>query len=368
MHASMRKVIAIALLLGALVASTLKAQHTASGTLTVVPPNPVIKVSGNHFVNGAGQTIVPRGVDIRSGDFQPSDTTFQQDGITPASLLTWHVNIVRLLLDEDCWLGINGSTNCRGGAYKSATISFINSATAAGIYVIPALAFVAPGTCTSGAQRFNLPDADHAPAFWTDVATTFKSNQGIMFDLFTEPHGIVDNTAGWTLWRDGGSTSGLAYCNGGASYNTAGVQSLVNTVRATGATTQPIILDGLNYAQVFDQWLTFKPTDSSNSIVAGFHIYSNYGCNQACWTGRLALGNLLTAGQLIFTGEVGDTTCTTPAAFLDNYMSWADSKNIGYTVWSWYVRPCNGPTIVSDYNGTPLDSGVDLRNHLLAIQ
>lgn len=140
------------------------------------------------------------------------------------------------------------------------------------------------------------------------------------------------------------------------------MQSLVNTIRATGATTRPILIGGLNYDQVFDQWLTFKPSDTSNSIVANFHIFSDYGCNQACWTG--SLGPLLTAGQLIFS-EIGDTTCTTPATFMDTYMTWADGQSIGYLGWTWYVKPC---TLISDYNGTPIDSGVDLRNHLLAIQ
>ena len=32
-----------------------------------------------------------------------------------------------------------------------------------------------------------LPDADHAITFWTDVATNFKDNPLVLYELFNEP-------------------------------------------------------------------------------------------------------------------------------------------------------------------------------------
>ena len=32
-----------------------------------------------------------------------------------------------------------------------------------------------------------MPDADHAVDFWTDVATTFANDDGVVFELYNEP-------------------------------------------------------------------------------------------------------------------------------------------------------------------------------------
>lgn len=37
-------------------------------------------------------------------------------------------------------------------------------------------------------QQRPMPDADHAPAFWTSVATMFKSYSNVLFDLHNEPY------------------------------------------------------------------------------------------------------------------------------------------------------------------------------------
>ena len=68
----------------------------------------------------------------------------------------------------------------------------------------------------------------------------------------------------------------------------AGFQSLVNTVRATGAT-NVIMIGGLAYSNNLSQWLTYKPTDSRNNLVAFAHIYNFNTCaNTSCWDSQLA--------------------------------------------------------------------------------
>ena len=41
-----------------------------------------------------------------------------------------------------------------------------------------------------------MPDMDHSPAFWTSVATAFKSNPAVVFDLFNEPFDPTDPRSG----------------------------------------------------------------------------------------------------------------------------------------------------------------------------
>jgi aryl-phospho-beta-D-glucosidase BglC (GH1 family) len=205
-----------------------------------------------------------------------------------------------------------------------------------------------------------MADADHSPDFWRSVATTFKANHSVIFDLFNEPY--PDNnrntTAAWTCIRDGGTCTGVPY-------TTAGMQQLVNVVRATGAT-QPLMIAGPRYAGDLDRWLEFEPNDSRRQLMASVHIYglpldSPYRVSTTWdqYVGPLA------AKRPVVIGEFGDTDCT--AHFSPPLMDWADAHGVSYTAWAWVVADCAGnPALISDYNGTPTAFGAGVRNHLLA--
>ena len=82
------------------------------------------------------------------------------------------------------------------------------------------------------------------------MANAFKGNDAVIFDLFNEPYperATGNATTGWTCWRDGGTCPGIGY-------QVAGFQSLVNSVRATGAT-NIIMIGGLAYSNDLTQWL-----------------------------------------------------------------------------------------------------------------
>jgi hypothetical protein len=87
------------------------------------------------------------------------------------------------------------------------------------------------------------------------MASTFKSNPAVIFDLFGEPwpDDTTDSTAAWTCWRDGGTCPGVPYQAGG-------LQELINVVRATGAT-NVLELGGIGYASVFTHLGDNEPTD-----------------------------------------------------------------------------------------------------------
>lgn len=128
---------------------------------------------------------------------------------------------------------------------------------AAGIIAIVNLHFSAPGAAVPDDQ--SPADADHSPAFWRSVATTFRTNHAVIFDMFNEPFpdGNRDTIAAWSCVLRGGACPGVRY-------KTAGMQQLVNTVRAVGAT-QPIMIAGPQYGGVLDRWLQFETEGSSAS-------------------------------------------------------------------------------------------------------
>jgi hypothetical protein len=203
-----------------------------------------------------------------------------------------------------------------------------------------------------------MPNMRYTPAFWTSVATMFKGNNAVVFDLFNEPYHdwaslMLDKPGAWRCWRDGGSCFGIGY-------QVAGFQTLVNTVRATGAT-NVIQLSGLRYANDMRQWLRYKPTDPTGNLTAAAHVYNFNDCKAiSCYNNEL--GPVAAAVPLTI-NEIGENDCG--HGFIDSLMDWADQRGIGYLGWTWNTWDCKkGPALIADHSGTPTTFGVGLKNRL----
>jgi endoglucanase len=65
-------------------------------------------------------------------------------------------------------------------------------------------------------------------------------------------------------------------------------------------------------------------------------------------------------------GELGETDCR--HGYIDQMMPFADSHGIGYLGWTWDAAggwTCKGgPSLITDYQGTPTGFGVGFRDHL----
>jgi hypothetical protein len=271
------------------------------------------------------------------------------DDASIAQIAAWHVNAVRVPLNEDCWLGINGVPAAYAGSnYQNAIVTYVQALNRANIVAILDLHWSAPGTQSASGQQV-MADADHSVAFWSSVATTFKTNTATVFDLYNEPHDIS-----WTCWRDGCSSPG---------WKTAGMQALVDAVRGAGAV-QPLMLGGLGYSSDLSQWLTYEPTDPQHRLVASFHLYNFAGCTtQSCWDSVIAP---IAAQVPVVTGELGENDCA--HGFIDPYLTWADAHGVSYLGWTWDTWDCSsGPALITDYNGTPTAFGAGLKNHLATL-
>jgi endoglucanase len=308
-----------------------------------------IAVSGNHLVNGNGQTIRLLGVN-RSGTEYACIQGWgifdgPNDAASIAAMASWNINAVRIPLNEDCWLNINGANPAYAGAsYQAAIQSYVNLLHQAGLYAILDLHWNAPGTSQSSGQQ-PMADADHGPAFWTSVASFFKTDPAVVFDLYNEPHDIT-----WSCWLNGCTTPG---------WQTAGMQSLVNAVRGTGAT-QPIMIGGLAWANDLSGWLSNQPTDPAHALVASFHNYNFNACAASCWDSTVAP---LATQVPVVTGELGENDCA--HGYIDQYLPWADAHGISYLGWTWDTWNCaSGPALISDYAGTPTAFGIGFKNHL----
>jgi len=307
------------------------------------------------------------------------------DAPDAAAIAAWHATAVRVPLNEDCWLGLNGQPNSSQSSetltqsgYQKAVEEYVEDLNEAGLYAILDLHWSAPGSHVADGQR-PMPD-DHSAAFWTSVASTFKLDPAVVFDAFNEPYSPAEvndpsHPVGWSCWESGGCTvPTVADGNppNGTTYQAVGMQALVTAIRSTGAR-QPILLGGLGYANNLSEWLSHEPSDPDGQLAASFHNYQGEACERpSCWNAEVAP---VAKRVPVVTGEFDQDVCG-PSGFDDEYMNWADEHGVSYLAWGWWVLTqqeigddgCSAYYLISDYSGTPAaPNGVNLHGHLLAL-
>ncbi|RKE23058.1 cellulase family glycosylhydrolase [Streptomyces sp. TLI_171] len=339
-------------------------------------PAPALHVSGNRLVTAAGAAYRLLGVNRSSGEFACVQGKGMWDGpadqATVDAMKAWNVHAVRIPLNEECWLGTSevpaGGTT--GAAYQQAVKAYTDLLVANGINVVLELHWThglytgAGAGCSDVVATCQkpMPDLQYSPTFWTQVATAYKGDDAVLFDLFNEPYpdaadNWTDAAAAWTCLRDGGTCTGIGY-------PVAGMQTLVDAVRATGAT-NVIMTGGLTWTNDLSQWLAYAPADPTGNLMASWHSYNFNGCvTTACWDSTIGS---LAAKVPVQAGEIGQNTCAHD--YLDRVMAWADANGVGYTAWTWNpwgVCGSNGNVLIADWSGTPTATfGEGYRAHLL---
>jgi aryl-phospho-beta-D-glucosidase BglC (GH1 family) len=280
------------------------------------------------------------------------------------------------------------------GDYKQLVKQIVTDAAAQGWYVILDLHKNAPKGTVNGnlveiapesATQNQMADADNSLAFWTAIATDFKGYPNVIFDLFNEPYfdnvvapaGVSGANVAWTILRDGGTNTLFYGANTTFTQNwtSAGMQALVNAVRATGAT-NVVMSAGVSWAQDNSQWVQFAPTDPLKQLALSWHAYPMYGAafgspgytNPGFAQGYAWAQAVLDAGYPIIIGETGDQSSngTTSAPFLAVLLPWVDARNVSVIGWSWNAWGSSDDDLIKDANGTPTDGeGVAFQSWLV---
>ncbi|HUZ89965.1 MAG TPA: cellulase family glycosylhydrolase [Candidatus Acidoferrales bacterium] len=362
----------------------------ASAPLTAVPVSAqdvlAVRVSGNQLVDGRGTRLVLHGYDISATEFacdQGNSAPYgwsifggpNDSAAVMTAMAAWKGNVVRVPLNEDCWLGINGVKPAFGGAtYRSQIVGYVQALHQHGFYVVLDLHWSAPGSAPAQAQQ-PMPDLDHSPAFWYSVASTFKSDPAVLFDLYNEPYvyGSFLQRAtqnSWACWLDGCAFTKFVSGKGGAAFTTTynwtavGMQQLVDKIRSSGAT-QPIMVGGLDWANDLSGWLAHRPRDPDHQLVASWHSYPGQGCSvQTCWDQVIVP---IASSVPVVVGETGDRVCKA-AAFDPVFLPWADAHGISYLGWTWNPWSNCSDVLVKDWKGTPTSNyGEYFHGHLQAL-
>jgi len=207
---------------------------------------PQLHVEGNKLVDASGAQVVLHGVDRAGTDYECLKGNKIFDGPSNQTSITamksWDINAVRVPLNEACWNGESYVNPAYAGAnYQSAIEAYVRLLNANGIVAILELhwtdgLYTGNSSGCSSAEALcqkPMPDSAESVPFWSTMATAFKGNDAVIFDLFNEPYpdrALSSETAAWKCWLNGGPA-----CRPGISYPAAGMQTLVNTVRAAGA-------------------------------------------------------------------------------------------------------------------------------------
>jgi endoglucanase len=312
-------------------------------------------VSGNSILNASGQKVLLHGVDRPSLEWSCSGTsvTGAGTGIPASDFATmkndWNANAVRVPVSEDRWLS-GTADSC--STYQATVEAAVKNIEANGMIAIIDLHWSDQGSDSTASGQQCMPD-QNSVTFWQQVAQHYKGDPNVWFELYNEPYPPGSTQAAeWSTWQNGGSVTCNALVGGHtATWNAPGMQTLVNTVRATGAD-NIVIAGGLSFSSV----LANAPTLTGGNVAYAVHPYENTsdpdGATDGSWANNF--GNQAAKAPVIAT-EFGDMSCGAPT--YDNaILSYFHAHNMGYTAWAWYVGGCSFPSLITNAAGDCVNS------------
>lgn len=327
-----------------------------------------------------------------------ADDEFAQFQQQAATLKSWGANLIRIPVSQTYWVPgtfWNWEATQAGINYKQKVIDAVKVARALGLAVIVDLHSSDRGIANYGGvvgtgrtdalppDIFKMPDRNHSIPFWRDVATTFKDDGGVIFELYNEPHpredvwtdGQLDPLA-WELWRNGGVVeAGKDYpcdeCPVLPAYNAAGMQELYEVVRATGAKNL-VLVSGVHWG--------FSLQGVPQYRLNGYNII--YATHPYDWPDKQPEQfdkefGFLTATDPVMIAEFGSYNCNR-LSYNRAVMDYADAKGMSWVAWAFWTPPpipgqtsaqrqaqlCERSALLADWNLTPSASGQLVKDRL----
>jgi endoglucanase len=331
---------------------------------------PQLHIAGNQLLDSKNRPIRLIGANRSGTEYKCfHDSVFDGPGdqVSIDAMLSWHINAIRIPLNEDCWLNINmGGSKYGGDVYQDAIKRYVDLLVENGITPILDLHWSAPGTQQAvGLQP--MPDRDHSVEFWKQVAKAYRGNNAVIFDLFNEPFPDNDRktTAAWNCWKYGTHPTYCPLGTAGLNYNAAGMQDLVKAVRTMGAS-NVLMVGGIQYAATLDQWKDYVPNDPLNELVASWHPYNSSYCSDiTCWFIEVLP---VMKSYPVIAGEIGENDMG--GAFITRVMKFLDApaKNLhpqSYLAWVWNTDQTIFDLITDYTSGNPTTPyGWVFKNHL----
>jgi endoglucanase len=347
------------LLLGAMTLTTAVKVAAAQGAVASIPLP--LKVVKTQVLDSKGHPVPLRGVNTASMEWTSNGDGHILETVRRA-IEDWHVNIVRLPLAQDRWFGKAPEQTDNGVAYQELVRKVVDLCAAHGCYILLDLHWSDAGEWGKQIGQHVMPD-ENSVTFWTNVATVYKNQPAVLFDLYNEPHDVS-----WTLWRDGGTVTERDRKNGDRTYQAVGMQKLLDTVRATGAQ-NVVVAGGLDWAYDLSGILVQPLSDpKGNGVIYANHAYPFKGESVTTWIKRMETA---TAQLPVIVSEFGSDpkggAGETGEQWVQDVLKALHDHNWNWTAWD--LHPAAGPTLISDWDFTPTPQfGVFVKQALLSAQ
>ena len=359
------RLVALALMAAALGAACSGAVSTPvreAAYARAVPAARGLHVVGNRLVDARGQTLHIHGVNRSGTEYSCVHGVGIFDGPSDArsvkAIASWHVNAVRIPLNEDCWLAINGvKPRYAGGNYRRAILAYVRLLHRYGMYAELSLIWGAPGSYHATYQEGG-PDADHAPKVWSSLASAFKNDPNVILAPWGETVVNAD------CFLEGGVCE-ATFGPKNEPYRIAGMQQAVDVMRSAGYR-GVISIPGINYANDLTEWLSHEPRDPLGQLIAEAHVYGKNACaDAACFNRTLAPVAKRVPVVLGETGETYDAS-SCGADHISRIVGWADAHDVGHFAWTWDTWN-NCSALIANYSGKAFSRyGAWVKSHYLA--
>jgi hypothetical protein len=340
---------ALFILTAAFLSSIVEGQSTSTGAGQDVSTKLLpLKVVGTRILDSNDQPVRLRGVNAASLEWTSNGEGHILETVKVA-IRDWHVNIIRLPLSQDRWFGKAPEQTDGGKAYRALVQQVVEACTSRQCYIILDLHWSDGNEWGKDIGQHSMPDLNSV-AFWKDFAPVFANNPGVLFDLYNEPHDVS-----WDVWLKGGEITDKPNTRSEVvkNYECVGMQTMLDTVRATGAK-NVVIAGGLDWAYDFSGILAGRQLSDpeGNGVIYANHCYDNKGDSVYQWIAKMEKA---TATLPVMVSEFGGNSGPSKRAPADNWLLHVlqaiEDHQWSYTAWD--LHRAAGPTLISDWNYTP---------------
>lgn len=292
---------------------------------------------GNKILKN-GTAVILKGLARPSLEWDPSGFGITREDIQRMKVWGPKINVVRYSLNQGFWLKGHENYNPLYEAYVDRVVQWTLQE---GLAVILDLHWTSKKGQTQMADKQSIE-------FWKQVATKYKNDGRIMFELFNEPYQIST-----TQWLSGDGTY-------------AGMQQMYDAVRATGAK-NVVMVGGLDWAYDLSHVASGTKVNGTNIV----YVTHPYGWKAQAGDIERAYGKVAATYPVIATefgyADVGGASANN--CYESEYsrlLSDFTTRGLSWTGWAWLVDDarCGFPTLIDSYSGDTTEPGAIVKNAL----
>jgi hypothetical protein len=308
-----------------------------------------LKVVGTRILNSKNQPVLLRGVNAASLEWT-SDGEGHILKTVNVAIQDWHANIIRLPLSQDRWFGKAPEQKDGGVAYRALVRRVVDTCASQSCYIILDLHWSDCNEWGTNIGQHSMPDLNSL-AFWKDFAPVYANQPAVLYDLYNEPHDVS-----WEVWLKGGwitDKPNRRRSGPPRTYQSVGMQTLLDAVRATGAR-NVVIAGGLDWAYDLSGILEGRQLSDrrGHGVIYANHCYDNKGDSVYTWIAKMEKA---TAKLPVIVSEFGGNSGPSRRVPADNWLLHV-MQALAEHQWSWTAWDLHrtaAPALISDWNYTP---------------